>query len=106
MVRSMRASRLNLPFAIRTCSRPESVRLKTFLGSGNHRDFLESALGAAAEHEHALGIFGIGDFPDFHLLVFGAVGEPFEAAGGKFFGILLTAAAGDVDQIGIAQLAD
>ena len=78
---------------------------ETLFRSGDHGDFLEPALGAAAEHECAVGIIGVGDFPNFHLLVFGAVGQQFEAAGGKFPGILLAASPGDIDQIGIAQLA-
>jgi hypothetical protein len=59
---------------------------------------------AAAEHQHAGGIAGVGDFPDLHLPVCRAVGQQLEAAGGKLPGILPAAAAGDVDQIGIAQL--
>ena len=72
--------------------------------SGDHRGFLESALGAAAQHQHAGGVLGVGDFPDFHLLVLRPVWQQFKAAGGKFVFILLATAAGDVDQIRIAQL--
>ena len=40
---------------------------------GNHGDFFEPTLGATTEDEHAVGVFGIDDFPSFYLLIFAAI---------------------------------
>lgn len=44
----------------------------------DHGDFLDPALGAAAEHECAVGVLGVGDFANFHLLGFGVANVAFE----------------------------
>jgi hypothetical protein len=59
---------------------------------------------AAAEHQHAAGVFRIGDVAHFHRRGGFASGHRFESRGGKFLGVARPAAARDVDQVAQAAL--
>ena len=76
---------------------------KTFFGSRDHGDFFFPTLRAAAENELAVGVFGVGDFEDFDLLVGGTSGECFEGFLLKMFGVFAAAPSGDINEVVVAS---